>query len=70
MFAPAGTPKNIVARLNQEITRALEDPTLRERLVKLGIAPWPGSPQELAELVRAEKARFAQLIKSAGVPKR
>lgn len=70
IFAPAGTPRNIVMRLNQEITKALNAPALKKRLVNLGIQPWPGSPEELASLVRSEKERFAALIKAAGISKR
>jgi len=70
MFAPAGTPQNRIARLNQEITRALNAKGLRNTLLKLGIDPWPGSPQEIATLVRSEKKRFAELISAARIPKR
>jgi len=70
IFAPAGTPKHLVTRLNQEITKALNSPTLGGRLTGMGIEPWPGTPQELADLVSSEKARFASLIKSAGIAKR
>lgn len=70
MFAPAGTPAEAVTRLNQEITKALNSPTLSKRLTGMGIQPWPGSPQELAELVSSEKARFARLIQVSGIQKR
>jgi tripartite-type tricarboxylate transporter receptor subunit TctC len=70
IFAPAGTPKDLVARLNQEITKALSTPPLNDRLTGMGIKPWPGTPQEMGELVRTEKARFADLIKTAGIAKR
>ncbi len=70
IFAPAGTPDNLVTRLNQEITKALQSPELSARLTGLGIQPWPGTPQELATLVSTEKARFAALIKTAGIKPR
>lgn len=70
IFAPAGTPKDVVARLNQEITSALKSPALGGRLSGMGIQPWPGTPQDLATLVSTEKARFAELIKTAGIQKR
>lgn len=70
IFAPAGTPDNLVTRLNQEITKALQSPALGARLTGLGIQPWPGTPQELATLVSTEKARFAALIKTAGIKQR
>jgi len=67
MLAPAGTPREIIARLSQEITRALEAPEMRERLTATGIDPWPGTPEELAGLVRSETARYATIIKKAGL---
>jgi len=57
-------------RLNREITKALNAPALKKRLVNLGIQPWPGSPEEFASLVRSERKRFAQLISGAGIKKR
>ena len=67
MLAPAGTPCEIVMRLNQEITRALELPDLRQRLSAAGVDAWPATPEELAGLVRSETARYAEIIKRAGV---
>ena len=69
IFAPHGTPRDIVMRLNQEITKALNSPALNERLVKLGIQPWPGSPEDFASLVRSERKRYAQLIQVVGIRK-
>jgi tripartite-type tricarboxylate transporter receptor subunit TctC len=67
IFAPARTPPDIVARLSREVIRALESPDLRERLNALGVDPWPGTPEELASLVRSETARYSDLIKSIGL---
>jgi len=67
MFAPARTPPDIVARLSREVIRALESAELRERLAAMGVDPWPGTPEELASLVRSETARYATLIKSMGL---
>lgn len=70
MFAPTGTPKEAVAKLNQEITKALHSPGLSKKLTDMGIRPWPGTPQELGALVSSEKARFAALIQNSGIQKR
>jgi len=67
IFAPARTPPDIVARLSREVIKALESPDLRERLSAVGVDPWPGTPEELASLVRSETARYASLIKSIGL---
>lgn len=65
MFAPAGTPARIIARLNREVFQALESKDLRQTMAAMSIEPWPGRPQEMAELVRSETARFAEIVKSA-----
>ena len=67
MFAPAATPRDIIARLNREITTALNAPDLKNRLVAVGVDPWPGSPEEFGRFVRSETARYAKIIESAGV---
>jgi len=67
MFAPAGTPREIIARLNQVIVKALSAPDLRDRLAASGIDAWPGTPEELAQLVRSETARYAAIIARAGL---
>jgi tripartite-type tricarboxylate transporter receptor subunit TctC len=69
MFAPARTPAEIVARLHREVVRALEAPDMRQRLVAAGIDPWPGTPEEMAHLVRSETARYAKIVQSAGMKK-
>jgi tripartite-type tricarboxylate transporter receptor subunit TctC len=67
MFAPAATPRDIIARLNREVTKAMAAPDFRERLAAAGVDPWLGTPEELAALVRTETARYASIIKRAGL---
>lgn len=67
LFAPAGTPRAVVSRLNQEVIKALESPDLRQRLVAIGVDPWPGTPEDLANLLRTETARYAMIIQVAGL---
>lgn len=67
MFGPAGTPREIVARLSLEILRALESPDLRQRMDALSINPWPGTPEQMGDLLRTETVRYAKVIKNAGV---
>jgi tripartite-type tricarboxylate transporter receptor subunit TctC len=69
MFAPAATPREIIARLNREVTKALGSPDMRERLAAAGIDPWPGTPEQMGNLLRSETARFAVLIRAAGLPR-
>lgn len=67
ILAPAGTPRDIIARLNQEITRALTAPDMRERLATAGIEPWPSTAEEFASFIQSETVRYAKVIKQAGV---
>ena len=67
LFAPAGTSRDIIAKLNRETLRALEAPEVRTRLAAVGIDPWPGSSQDLANLVKSELARYTTLAKTAGI---
>jgi len=69
MFAPAATPREIVTRLNRELVKALETPDLRERLAAIGVDPWPGTPEELGELLRSEIETFGRVVRSANLPK-
>ena len=66
ILAPAGTPKDIIARLNTEVVKALNDPGLRERFIGLGADPAPSTPEEAAAHIRAEVAKWAGIVKASG----
>ncbi len=65
--APAGTPREVVAKLNAEITRILATPEMKERLASQGTEVRSGPPEALAAFLNAEKTRWAQVIKEAGI---
>ena len=67
IMAPAGTPADIVAKLNAEVLKALADPTVREQLNAQGLTPRGSSADELAVSTRAQLAKYAALIKKAGI---
>jgi tripartite-type tricarboxylate transporter receptor subunit TctC len=69
MFAPAATPREIVLRLNRALVTALMDPDMRERLGAMGVDPWPGTPEELGELLRADIERYGAVARSANLPR-
>ena len=69
IFAPAATPRDIVERLSREVIKALESPDYRERLISLGVNPWPGTPAQMAELLRVETKRYAEIVRGAGIPR-
>jgi len=67
VFAPAGTPNAIIARLNAELVKIVHDADTKERLLKLGAEPVGSTPEQLAAMVRSENAKWAKVIKDAGV---
>lgn len=67
IFAPANTPKEIIARVNAELVRALAAPELRERLAAQGVEIKPSTPEQLGELTKARLAQMAKIIKDAGI---
>jgi tripartite-type tricarboxylate transporter receptor subunit TctC len=67
MFAPAGTPNDIVDRLNAEVVKALQDPGVKDRLGKLGADPMTMKPAEFDAFVKKEIDLNADLVKAAGV---
>jgi tripartite-type tricarboxylate transporter receptor subunit TctC len=67
VVAPAGTTKEIIARLNAEIVKALAAPDVREKLIAQGLTPRGSSPEELRQATREQLARYATLMKQAGI---
>ena len=66
LIAPKGTPAEIVARLNAEVRKAVASAELRDAIATQGLEPAADSPQEFAELIEREMARWAQLAKAKG----
>ena len=69
LFAPKGTPKEIVTKLNETLSKALDDAATRKRLLDLGSVLSEGngrSPQALADLVKSEVARWTPILKATG----
>ena len=67
LFAPAGTPQAIVARLYQEASRAMSAPDTREKLRNIGMDPGGLSPEQLAAMIKADLARYAAIVKAANI---
>ena len=67
LLAPAGTPREIIQRLNAESTRIISSPEVTDKFVKQGVEPRPGTPEQFGELVRTEVSRWAKVIKDAGI---
>ena len=69
VFVPAGTPKEIVDKLQQEIAAAVKSPDIKARLLELGIVPEGDSPASFAAYVKADIAKWKRVIEQANVPK-
>jgi tripartite-type tricarboxylate transporter receptor subunit TctC len=67
MFAPAGTPAAIVARLNHDMNDFLKEADVRDVLEKQGLVPEGGTPDELGERVKKDLARWTRVVKAAGI---
>jgi tripartite-type tricarboxylate transporter receptor subunit TctC len=66
-LAPAGTPREITARLSAEIQKAVQTADLKARYLTLGMEPVANTPEELAALMRREQERYGQIIRNAGI---
>ena len=66
LLAPAGTPADIIARLNREFLAALKNTEVRQRLMAEAFEPIGGSPEYLGDYMKKEIARWAKLVKETG----
>ena len=67
IFAPAGTPRAVVERLNSAINTATQRPEMKERLISQGVEPLSGTPEDLAAYLRRELDKYGKIIREAGV---
>jgi len=66
LVGPAGVPRDIVLKISTEVARALKQPELREKLVPQGADPVGSTPEELAEYMRSETAKWAKVVQAVG----
>jgi len=67
ILAPAGTPHEIIMRLNGEINRIIAVPEMRQRLIDNGFEPVGGSPEKAAQKIHSEILKWAPVVKAAGI---
>jgi tripartite-type tricarboxylate transporter receptor subunit TctC len=67
ILAPAGTPKEIVSKLNAEINKILQMPDVRERLAASALEPGGGDSEQFAAIIKADLARWPAIVKKANV---
>ncbi len=66
LMAPANTPREIITRLNEVVTRVMQLPDIREKFIAQGAEPLSGTPQEAAAFTRAEVAKWGKVVKASG----
>jgi tripartite-type tricarboxylate transporter receptor subunit TctC len=67
LFAPAGAPPGVVARVNADVNLFLKDAETRELLAKQGLNPGGGTPAQLGAMVERELARWSRVVSAAGI---
>ena len=66
LLAPAGTPADVIARLNKEVNAVLSQPDVKERLHALGVEAGGGSPPSFGKLIASESKRYGDAIRAPG----
>jgi tripartite-type tricarboxylate transporter receptor subunit TctC len=67
MYAPAGTPQPVLAKLNGELNALLKEPEVRQSLAQSGLAATGGTQQELAQMTRSDLERWSRVVQEAGI---
>ncbi|MPS90818.1 MAG: tripartite tricarboxylate transporter substrate binding protein [Comamonas sp.] len=67
LAAPTGTPSAVIKRINADVSRVLEESGVKEKLAEQGIEARSSTPQEMTQLVERDTARWASVIKGAGI---
>jgi tripartite-type tricarboxylate transporter receptor subunit TctC len=68
MFAPAGTPREVVAKLHAEAARIMAMPDIRQRLPAMGNEAVGSTPEQFSAKYKSDIAQYANVVKEAGVP--
>jgi tripartite-type tricarboxylate transporter receptor subunit TctC len=67
LYAPRGTPAEVVSRLNAALNQAVQDPNARSRIIGQGDEPGGGPPDQLAEVTRRDHARWGEVVRTANI---
>jgi tripartite-type tricarboxylate transporter receptor subunit TctC len=68
VFAPAGTPREIVVKLNTELCKIIDNPETKAKVAALGFEAFSSSPEELDAHVKVQLERWTKMIKDTGIP--
>jgi tripartite-type tricarboxylate transporter receptor subunit TctC len=66
LLAPAGTPPDVIAKWNAEVTKILAAPDMRDKLAAQGAVAAPDSPQDFARFIASEVTKYARIVKASG----
>ena len=66
LAAPAGTPPDVVKRLNETLVKVMQMPDVKERLLGAGLEPLGGSPEEFAQFIKSEITKWSKVAKDVG----
>jgi tripartite-type tricarboxylate transporter receptor subunit TctC len=67
IFAPAGTPSDIIAPLNAELRKIIDSPEVKSNLGNVGFEAFSSSPKELEDFVKIQLGKWGKMIKDAGI---
>jgi tripartite-type tricarboxylate transporter receptor subunit TctC len=67
MFAPAGVPRDIAAKLNAEVVRIVKLPDIREKLHAMDVDPLGNTPEQVTAWIKREIAKYGPVVKAAGI---
>ena len=67
LFAPAGTPPDVIARLNAEVRRIIDNPEVKGRIALLGFEAFSSTPEEMAQFAKVQLEKWGKMIKEAGI---
>ena len=65
-MAPAGTPRDIIAKWNAEVTRILSTPEMKAFFAQQGAEPAPTTPEQFEALIKSEISKYAKIVKDSG----
>ncbi|NBS56307.1 MAG: hypothetical protein EBS65_04455 [Betaproteobacteria bacterium] len=68
MAAPAGTPVDIVARINAELVRTMKQPEIAAKLAEMGLVPVGNTLEQFASFIKVQREMAGKLVKQAGLP--
>ena len=67
LVAPANTPKPVIDKLNAEVVRVLRTPEMKEKMIGLGTEVVANTPEQFAQYLREEMAKWSKIVKDAGI---